>query len=165
MAETPYTKFRLGPHTLADAAALASSAGNLTQAVRECIAYWYRAVADAARQNADALTREEWHLLAHTGDPSDMTLGGEDEERYPDWSRHLAVALVGVWEGRPLLLPSHKVEQKASERLAKKVGGWGPVRGYALMAALRWFWSHQETSDAWWLPEVWLTPEAREERS
>jgi hypothetical protein len=36
------------------------------------------------------------------------------------------------------------------------------VRGYALMAALRWLWAHQDTADAWWHPEVWLTPEMKE---
>lgn len=161
MAETPYLKFRLGPDTLADAAALAASAGNLSQAVRECIAYWHRATAEAARLNADELTREEWHLLAHTGTPA--LDGDEDGGRYPDWSHVLALELVGVWEGRPVLLPSHKEEKKAAEKLARKIGGWGPVRGYALMAALRWFWSHKDTADAWWHPEVWLTPEAKGE--
>lgn len=163
MAETPYTKFRLAPHTLSDLAALAASAGNLSAAVRECVAHWYRAVSEAGRLNANDLSRDEWHLLAHTGDPS-SPYDGTDERaiRYPDWSRILATELAGVWEGKPLLLPSHREEKKASERLARKIGGWGPVRGYALMAAVRWFWKHPDTADAWWWPEVWLVAETRE---
>lgn len=155
----PPLQFRLGPDTLHDLDSLASSAGTRTQAVRESVAYWYSEVAAAARANADDLSRDEWHLLAHTGTPSLDT--DEDGGRYPDWSRVLAMELVGMWEGRPLALPSHKEDKRASERLAKKIADWGPTRGYALMSAIRWLWSHQDTADAWWHPEIWLTPEHR----
>lgn len=156
----PPIQMRLNADTLTDLDSLAASAGTRTQAVRECVAYWHRATADAARSNADELTRDDWHMLAHTGTPSlDV---GDDEGRYPDWSHMLAIELVGMYEGRPLLLPTQKAEAKAAEKLARKIGGWGAARGYALMCALRWFWAHKDTADAWWHPEVWLTPEAKE---
>jgi hypothetical protein len=158
--ETPYVKFRLGPDTLDALSALAASSGNLTQAVRESAAYWHAETVAAARLNADELTRDEWHLLAHTGTPS-LDIDDEDGGRYPDWSQVLALELVGVWEGRPVLLASHAADKKASHALAKKVAKLGPVRGYAIMSALRWFWGHQDTADAWWHPEVWMTPEVR----
>lgn len=159
----PPIQMRLNADTLADLDSLAASAGTRTQAVRESVAYWHQATAAAARMNADELTRDEWHLLAHSGDPTGLQYLDDDQGgRYPDWSQMLALELVGVWEGRPLLLPSHKEEKKASEKLARKIGGWGPARGYALMAALRWFWRHPDTADAWWHLEVWLVAETRE---
>lgn len=155
-------QMRFAPDTLAALDALAASSGGRTQSARECIAYWSRATAESARQNADELTRDEWHLLAHTGDPTMAVYTGDETGRYPDWSHLLALELVGVWEGKAVVLPGHAADKKASERLARKIGGWGPARGYALMATLRHFWRHQETADAWWHPEVWLTPEPRE---
>lgn len=155
------SQFRLGPHTLADLDALAASAGTRSDALRECIAYWHRAVAEAARLNAEELTPEEWVRLGYTGDPGSF-LGDEDQSAV-DWSRRLAIELVGMYEGKAYLLPEHMGGQKEAKKLAKKIGGWGIVRGYAMMAAVRYLWIHQDTGPAWWQPEVWMTADVRPE--
>jgi len=166
MAETPYSKFRLSTDTLADLDALASSnGGNRSQAIRESVAYWRRLVEAAGRDNADALSPEEWTLLAHTGDPSDMEIPGDDEAGIAarDWCGWLATSLAQMHEGREVVLPSHREEARAAKKLAKKIAGWGVVRGYALYAALRYFWRRSEAGiAACAAPEVWMTPTARE---
>ncbi len=165
MATTPI-QFRLPPDTLADLAALAgSNGGNLTTAVKEAAAQWHAAVEEAGRLNADELSAEDWHRLAHLNDPDPLSGLMEDEDFTPrsaDWSKWLAAELVGMWEGKGLILPSHKTESRACKQLAKQVAEMGRVRGYALMAALRYFW---KTPDAGIMacaaPEVWLTPTAK----
>jgi hypothetical protein len=161
---TPITPLRLGPDTLADLDALAASNGGIrTTAVKEAVAYWRAAVEAAGRANADALTAEAWTLLGHTGDPGDLDLPDDVCPDFccRDWAFLLAAELSQVYDGRPLL-PAHRDEQKAAKRLAKKIAGWGITRGYALMAALRYFWRHPEAGImACAAPEVWMTPEAR----
>lgn len=168
MASTPYAKFRLGADTLADLDALAASnGGNRSQALREAIAYWRMAVEEAGRRNAAELTPEEWSLLGHLNDPDPFpgaALGEDEPGRVTDWSRRLALELAGTWEGRKPVAKFHQEEKAATNRLARKIASWGPTRGYALMAALRYFW---RTPDAGIVacaaPEVWLTPTARGE--
>lgn len=166
MAETPYFKFRLPPNTLADLNALAASnGGNNSLALKEAVAYWRDAVEVAAKQNADDLSRDEWTLLGHTGDPSDCDLPDEANEGSlcRDWAHLIAIELSTMYDGRLLMLPSHKEEERAAKKLAKKIAGWGIIRGYALMSALRYFWRHQEAGiTACALPEIWMTPTARE---
>ena len=68
-----------------------------------------------------------------------------------------------MWEGRTVL-PLHRPEERACRALARRIAGWGPVRGYALFAALRHFWRHPESGvggGEWWHPETWMTPTAR----
>lgn len=165
MAETPYSKFRLGADTLADLDALAASnGGNRSQAIRESVAYWRRMVEAAGRENADALTPEEWTLLGHSqvgSDDLDEVL--EERPIAQDWSVRIAQELIGTHDGRPILLKSQQEEVRAAKRLAKKIAGWGVVRGYALYAALRYFWRRPEAGiAACAAPEVWMTPVARE---
>lgn len=166
MAETPWSKFRLAPDTLAALDALAASnGGNRSQALREAVAYWQANVEAAGRANADALTAEEWTLLGHTGDPGDYEHLYEVDQGSPcrDWACLLAIGLSQMHGGRAVVLPSHVVEQKAAKKLAKKIGGWGITRGYALMAALRYFWRHPEAGiAACESPEIWMTPTAKE---
>jgi hypothetical protein len=155
-----YTKFRFGGQTLADLAALAVSAGSATQAAREAIAHWRRVVEAAGRQNAEALSEDDWARLGHLNDPSPLAWTWDEDERAAarDWSKWLAAELTGAWEGRDVALPEHKAEAKAGRELARRVASWGPVRGYALFACLRAFWSRPDTPEAWWRPEVWMTP-------
>jgi hypothetical protein len=166
VAETPYFKFRLPPGVLADLNALAASnGGNNTLALKEAVAYWRAEAERAARLNAAALTAEEWTLLGHLGDPSDYDLPDDvcPDATCRDWAMILATGLAQMYDGRPVLLPSHKAERKAAAGLARKVAGWGIARGYALMAALRYFWRHPEAGiGACASPEIWLTPTARE---
>jgi hypothetical protein len=174
MPETPYQQFRLGPLTLADLDALAAGIetpdgrlGNRSQAVREAIAYWRRVVEDAGQQNADDLSKEDWHRLAHLNRPDMPSDSRDDEERSVaiDWSARLAAELVGMWEGRELVLPMHREEAKACRALAKRIGGWGVVRGYALFACLRYFWATPSSGVGggdWWTPEIWMTPTAKD---
>lgn len=165
MAETPYSKFRLGEETLADLDAVAASnGGNRSQAIRESVSYWRTIVEQAGRLNAYELSREEWTLLGHTqvgSDDLDEII--EDRPTAQDWSARIAQELAGMHEGREVLLPSHRDEQRAAKKLAKKVSGWGVVRGYALFAALRYFWRRPEAGiTACAAPEVWMTPTARD---
>ncbi len=165
MPETPYSKFRLGTDTLADLDALAASnGGNRSQAIREAVAYWRQAVEAAGRENADELTAEEWALLGHSqvgSDDLDEVL--EDRPVAQDWSLRIAQELIGTHEGKPILLKSQQEEARAAKKLAKKIAGWGVVRGYALYAALRYFWRRPEAGiAACAAPEVWMTPTARE---
>lgn len=166
MAETPYSKFRLSETTLADVDALAApNGGNRSQAIRESVAYWRRLVEEAGRTNADALSPEEWTLLVHTGDPSDMDIPDDDEAGAAarDWCVWLATSLAQMHDGREVVLPSHRDEARAAKKLAKKIAGWGIVRGYALYAALRYFWRRPEAGiAACAAPEVWMTLTARE---
>lgn len=165
MAETPYAKYRLSPATLADVSALAASAGSHSQAIREAVAYWREAVETAGRENGKSLTPEEWTLLGHIGNPTDFDLPDEDcpTPCCRDWATLIGLNLVGMFEGRPILLKSQKEEQSAAKKLAKKIANWSLVRGYALMAALRYFWTHQEAGiSACASPEIWLTPDVKE---
>lgn len=166
MAETPWSKFRLGVGTLAALDALAASnGGNRSAALREAVGQWRAAVEAAARANAEELSREDWTRLAHLNDPDPF--GGLLDDDPPthgrDWSAYLAAELIGAWEGRPVVLPAHKAERRESAGLAKRVAAMGRVRGYALMAALRYFWKNPEAGiTSCSAPEVWLTPTARE---
>lgn len=165
MPETPYSKFRLSEATLADLDALAASnGGNRSQAIRESVAYWRKLVEDAARENADDLTAEEWALLAHAQigqDDLDEVL--EDRDAAQNWPQRIAMELAGAWEGREAILRSHVDERRESKRLARKIARWPLVRGYAIFAALRYFWRRPEAGiAACAAPEVWMTPTARE---
>lgn len=154
MAE--YTKFRLGEQTLADLDALAVG-GSRTQALREAVAYWRLLVAEAGQLNADELAEADWVRLGHLNDPSPLAWTWDEEERAAphDWSVRLATELEVAWEGRA---QEHKAEAKACAKLAHRIAGWGPVRGYALFACLRAFWSRPDTPDRWWEPAVWMAP-------
>lgn len=165
MPETPYYKFRLPPDTLDQLNALAASnGGNNTLALKEAVAQWHALVAEAGRTNAEELSREDWHRLAHLNDPDpfgDLIDGSPALSR--DWSQMLAQELVGMWEGREVVLPAHKTEVKECRVLARRVAALGRVRGYALMAALRYFWREPSAGiEACAAPEVWLTPTAKD---
>jgi hypothetical protein len=145
----------------------AHNGGKRSPALRDAIAYWRRAVGEAGRANALALTPEDWTRLASLNDPGGALDGLEDhEEGRPlavDWSARLAHELVGMWEGRRLL-PPHAEEAKECRALARRIAGWGLARGYALYAALRHFWTRPEAGVGggdWWHPESWLTPTAK----
>jgi len=166
MPETPYVKFRLAEHTLADLAALAAgNGGNLSAAVRDAVHYWRVEVERAGQMNAEELDKNEWALLAHTGDPSEFDV--DDDPEYQiyarDWAHLLAIELVTMYEGRAMLLASHKADQTAAKKLAKKIADWSIVRGYALYLCLAHFWATPGTGDGeWWHPETWMTPTAKE---
>lgn len=174
MPETPYSKFRLGEDTLADLDAIAASNGGVRAiALRESIAYWRHLVEEAGRRNADDLTREEWTLLGHAQVGADAEIDeiieprgvGQPPVQAPtarDWSHLIAAELVGTWDGREAILPLHRREKRACRTLARKVAKIGVVRGYALYAALRYFWQHPEAGiAACAAPEVWMTPTHR----
>jgi hypothetical protein len=159
---TDYTKFRLLPSALDTLADIAASAGNLSAAVRECIYYWHRVVGEAAQQNAEELTPEDWERLGHTGDPTTMIR--DDEEYTIDWSARLAIEVADTYEGKLLLLPEHKAAAKACKALAKKICGWGVVRGYAMMSAIRYLWTHTDAGSDWYQPSVWMQAEVRPDK-
>lgn len=179
MPETPYAKFRLGEETMADLDALAASnGGTRSTALREAVSYWRRLVEEAGRENAEELTVEEWTILGHTQVGVDdlaeilMEESGVDRGRgrpvadttVRDWSVRIAQEVLGSFEGRPVVLPIHAAEKKIAKKLAKKIAEWGIVRGFALYAALRYFWRHPEAGiAACAAPEVWMTPTARSE--
>lgn len=164
MGETPYTHFRLRPHTLADLDALAAGLGGTrSAAVRDCVHQWYAAVWDAGTANAEEFGPDDWVRLAHLNRP-DVPGGDEEDAAAPDWSGRLAAELVGMWEGKPLL-PMHRKEKAACEELARRVAAVGRVRGYALYLCLSHFWGPASPSagtEEWWRPDVWLTPTAKE---
>jgi hypothetical protein len=165
VAETPYIKFRLGEHTLADLDALAAPAGGVrSAALREAIHYWRRLVEEAGRRNAEEFGRDDWVRLAHLNNPDMMPPEIEDETASTrDWSQYLAADLCGMWNGKPLL-PIHRQEKKACDALARRIAGIGLVRGYAMYCALRHFWGPALGTPGdgeWWHPETWMTPTAR----
>jgi hypothetical protein len=165
---TKLTPFRLPENTLDDLRSLAASNGdNLTTAVKEAAAQFRALVEEAGRQNGAELTRDEWVRLGHLDDPdpfSGLDVEVDSLSRHGiDWSRALAMELVGTWEGRDTTLPLHKAEAKACGRLAKRIAGWGRLRGYALMCALRRFWREPSAGiGSCAAPEVWMTPTAKE---
>ena len=155
MATTPYTKYRLSSATLDQLDALAVSAGSRSQALREAVAGWHAAVLAAARRNVAELTPIDWSRLALLNQ-----LDAEEEE--VDWSARIARELKDIWEDSSML-PHHEVEAIACYNLAVQIQRWEPVRGYALFAALRHFWSLQHNDPEWYQPSVWMTPVEREE--
>ena len=162
------TPFRVPGDTLAQLADLAASnGGNLTTAVKEAAAQFRAAVEEAARLNAEEISAEDWIRLAHLNDPDPFSGMDLDDDaglsRYGvDWSAALAAELVGMWEGRDSSLPLHRTERRVCEELARRVAELGRIRGYALMAALRYFWRHPEAGvAACRAVEVWLTPTAK----
>lgn len=166
MAETDLSRFRLGAYTLEHLDALAASAGSRSQAVREAAAYWRRAVEEAGRANAAELAPDDWIRLAHLNDPDPLPSDVRDDAGRSaawDWSQRLAQELVGMWEGRDLTLPMHREEARACRELARRVAGWGVVRGYALFACLRHFWRAPNAAEEWWRVEAWMTPAARDQ--
>ena len=166
MAETPFVRFRLRPHTLADLDALAAGLGGVRSvALRDAIHHWRRAVEEGGRLNADELSRDDWTRLAHLNRPDDPELDEAtgDGRGVTDWSRVLATELTGMWEGKPLL-PVHRKEKAACEALARRVASLGPVRGYALYLALSHIWGPAARTPGdgeWWHPETFMTPTAR----
>lgn len=160
--------FRLGDHhvTLIDALAVPHG-GVRSDAVRDAIAYWHRAVSEAGAQNALDLSPDEWSRLARLNDPGPVLPPDEDDGPLAlDWSRYLAHELAGQWEGRRIL-PLHEADRAADLALARRIAGWGVVRGYALWAALRTFWRTPDSGVGggdWWHPETWLTPTAKEQQ-
>lgn len=148
MAGITPSQFRLGPDTLADLDALAASnGGQRTPAVKEAVAQFRALVEEAARANADELSREDWIRLGHLNDPDplgELNLDDMPTSHGRDWSQWLAAELVGMWEGRGTTLPLHDAEAKACQTLARRVSKLGRLRGYALMAALRYFWRSPE---------------------
>lgn len=153
---------RLSDQMAADLDALTPSAGTATAAIREALHLTRVAVEAAARENADELSEDDWTRLAHLNQPDDPELGDLGlTSPVDDWSQRLAAELVGAWEGRPTPLPGHKAEKRAAKDLAERVAAWGPVRGYALMTALRYFWKSPEAGiGACASPEVWMVPTA-----
>ena len=165
MAGITPSQFRLGPDTLADIDALAASnGGQRTTAVKEAAAQFRAAVDAAAAANADEFDREDWERLAGLNDLDPLDgLGDEHTDHGRDWSQWLAAEIIGMWEGRELILPAHKIESKACRKLAARVSKIGRVRGYALMAALRYFWRHPDAGiAACTAAEVWMTPTAKD---
>jgi hypothetical protein len=66
VAETPFSKFRLGEHTLADLDALAAGLGGVrSAAVRDAIHYWRQAV-----EEAGARTRPNCRRTTGRGSPT-----------------------------------------------------------------------------------------------
>lgn len=160
--------FRLSDAHLALLDDLAASRGGVrSDALRDAITYWHRAVREAGAANAADLSSEDWNRLAHLNDPGPMEgLGDEDEGPLAiDWSARLAHELVGMWEGRAVVLPEHAAERVACRNLAKRIARWGAVRGYALWAALSYFWKTPSAGVGggdWWHPATWMTPTAKE---
>lgn len=160
----PPSQFRLSDAHLALLDGLAAPRrGVRSVALRDAIAYWHRVVSEAGQQNALELAPDDWTRLAHLNDPSDVLDGleeyeGEGRALTVDWSRRLAHELIGMWEGKSLL-PLHREEARACRELAGRIADWGVVRGYALYACLRYFWSRPGCGVGggdWWHPETWL---------
>ena len=161
MAKQPPSQFRLSDWTLGCLDALAASAGTRSAALRECVHHWHAEVGAAARLNADGFAPADWRRLGEAGDPADNAPPGE--EWYPHWPTLLARGVVDVYEGRPVTLPLHREGRAAAAELAGRVAGLSAARGYAMMAALRYLWSHPDTAEAWYEPEVFLVAETRAE--
>ncbi|MBX9679659.1 MAG: hypothetical protein K2X38_12925 [Gemmataceae bacterium] len=156
--------FRLSDAVVEAIDDLAASPGDKTRAVSEALLYWRTALEQAGRRNADEFSPEDWELLGHLGDPEDNLIGLDDDEeaRAPHWPTILAVSLSQIHNGRAVILDSHKVEQAAARKLAKKIGALDVSRGYALYSALRYFWRSPDAGiEEAKNPELWLSAEAK----
>lgn len=103
-----------------------------------------------------------WTRLGQLNDPSNDILDEGTEGR--DWSEYLAQSLRDFWDGRSVVLPLHREERKQCNELARKIDGFSRARGYALMAALRYFWRHEESGiESCAKNDVWMTPTEEEE--
>lgn len=153
--------FRLPEDTLGQLAGLAASNGGvLTAALKEAAAQFRLLVEEAGKLNAEAFQPDDWVRLGHLNDPDPF--GGVDVmpagRHGVDWSAALAAELIGMWEGRDTSLPTYRQEASACRELARRVAALGRLRGYALMASLRYFWRSPEAGiDSCRSPEVWLS--------
>lgn len=158
------SQFRLSDAHLSLLDALAVAHGGVrTEAMRDAVAHWHRAVSEAGAVNAVELSPDDWERMAHLNDPGPVIPAEEDDgPQAIDWSARLAYELTGAWEGRRVL-PAHEAERRACYALARRIARWGPVRGYALWMALRHFWANPSAGVGggdWWHPETWMTPAA-----
>lgn len=157
------SQFRLSDPILHLVDSLAASSGTRSDAIRECVVYWHAATNAAGIENSEALSEEDWECLAHLNDPDPLAGIVEQRDTYSlDWSMRLAQELVGQWDGRSVVLPEHRAMRDRCRKLAARISMWGPIRGYALMAALRYFWRHADAGIvAAQSPEIWMTPTAK----
>ena len=131
--------------------------GGRKQAACEAIAQFHRAVAEAGRLNADELSEDNWIALGHLND-----LSSEADELFGrdygiDWSQRIARELAYQFDGRAVITGDPR--PKHSRELACRIAAWGSIRGYALMAALRYFWRNTEAGIGVCAePEIWMTP-------
>lgn len=130
---------------------LAGRGGGKTAGVIEAVRVFIAAAADAYEANIADFAAEDWALLAHSIPDADPAALYEAAESYlTDWSQVIASELSDMHEGRALVLQSHKDEQAAAKKLAKRIAKIGPMRGWAMMDALRRFWQDKDAPETWW---------------
>jgi len=132
----------------------------MSQAFRESVAYWHAATLAGAKANAEEFTPDEWTIFASVEPPTYDVDDVEDGRLMPEatarqWGPLLRQELLDRWAERTVL-PLHRDEIEATRKLARRVAKLDLARGYAMYAALRWFWGRQETPPDWWRPEVWM---------
>jgi len=170
VAETPTLTLRLPADLRDDAELLALSVGSRAAAIVECVREWTRAVTAAQKDNATLFARHEWNMLADTCNgigtipeivPDDGTPFHPEDERYL-WGSHIAMELhdahaldhLGV-KWFPESWGRKKITARVAE-MCRQLELLDALHGYALMDALRLFWSDagvtriDHTEDEWW---------------
>jgi hypothetical protein len=158
------------PSTLAVFGVDASDPDNLNAyVIAGCLSRYARIVEQAAAELESALTRAEWNLIADTlNGCADLT----DFAGSPIPPLTLVVAEVSdghqlnragekwLLAAKEESLPMTKARKLADDRaadLVRRMSELTPAHGEAILAAVRWFWSHPDdidhAKDDWWTVE------------
>lgn len=141
----PTDKFRCSvtfdPFTLARLGIDAGREENQSaRTINGCLRRLAMLVEQASRELEAVLTRAEWNLLADA-------LNGCADVSLPTLCPSHVPALA--------LIDAHGINRELNAKLAALTS----VHGEAILAAVRWFWTHTEpgvidhTKDEWWKPE------------
>lgn len=140
--------------------------------INGCLRRLAMLVEQASRELEAVLTRAEWNLLADAlnGCADVFDLAGSPIPaltlvRAEVADAHALNRLGDKWlltekEEQKLTLPkARKLADERAVELNAKLAALASVHGEAILAAVRWFWTHTEpgvidhTKDEWWKPE------------
>jgi len=157
----------LAAAVLADPALAAALSGGY-QAQEQALRAWAGLLNAAGEANAREFSRAEWNLLADTNNGCSplLALAGGDWDGRLTWlspsgpiSGPLAMVAANAHDGHRLDGAGQKWLGKDAGRkvagLVARLQALDLVRGWALLAALQWFWEREGIDleiDAWWEP-------------
>ena len=144
----------LTPDTLAAAATLGRdlspdpdrARGDASMAVTGALAEYAAAIDRAARELDPVLTRAEWNAVA------DVMNGCADLYDYVGPQMSPLVMVTANLQDTPGIGEKWGID---TADLCRRLAALTPTHGYAILAAVRWFWTHLQIDhgrDEWWTP-------------